>query len=355
MNLEIWENFEKLDLWKKVDYIFEKFWDTDYAADRIIDILNQQISSEWRKYEFAMAYHYNMEIKNILMNKILNKKEDANSKLDTRFYQIIDKFWRWPVALRLHLFILENVNWENWDIEVENLIWYFRYENITQNTLKCFAKWTVWARKILWRSMLMNCCEDWSISDRNIISYIVDNYNVNFRKLTPEWQKYAVALNPRLAFVRNNRYDAVTIRSDINFWEDIDIKDYVLNSLVNYEINKINPDYYSLLEYQKYHKEIADILIKEWKIDIVKKYISKFTWLSETEKGEIMWNTELENKLNKEKFDADLTKLQELWEKLWIIVKIEEKKQKEKNEKEDENVENKKSWWKSIFWRKWKK
>ena len=116
----------------------------------------------------------------------------------------------------------------------------------------------------------------------------------------------------------------------MNLWEWVDpiefIMSYTLKIFNDEELEK------SLLSdnFQKmhmYHKQIVDLFIKAWKIDVVKKSINNLIWLSDMEKAEIMGDTELEDKLNREKFNSDLAKLQELWEKLWVIIEVKEKKE----------------------------
>lgn len=357
MNLEFWKDFEKLDLWKKVDYIVDKFWDTDYAADLIIDLLKQQFP---KKLQWPTARSWDVKIKNYLLNIILSKKKKEDTPLESRFYEIEEKFWRWPIALRLHLLVMDNLNWENWHTEYRQHLWrlWKYYKNITQKTLKPFMKWSSGASDFLSNSWIIDCCEDWSISDHELIRRVPSGH---IKKLSLEWQKFLVDIHPKDAFVWDDKKKARVIDKDINFLDESNVVDYVLNSLLRWYINNgrytiSNLEGFCINEldkYREYHEELANILIKMWKIDIVKKYINKFTWLSENRKAEIMWDTEFEDKLNREKFDADLAMVQELWAKLWksvVVTDIQEiQKQKEEpsvdENKTQEDPKQKRKWW----------
>ena len=304
MDMEFWEDFEKLDLWKKIDYIFEKFWDTDYAADLITELLTKN----------------NKSIEDILFGNYW-RYHLSESSCKTVF----NKFWQGPVSLAL--------------IFGSNLKYYFKddrqiFENITENTLIHLAKLD---QDFLKFRCIVNSCKDWSIGNHEILDLFIKGCGyIPFKKLSVEWQKYIIN-----SLMRRGRYwrffDSIydprgsysVINNDINLWENVDVANYIFQRLIIWVIKHGNKEFFTitLQEFHKYyHKIIANILIQMWRIDIVKHFINYFTWLTEIEKAEILWNKELEDKLNREKFDSDLAKLQELWEKLWLTVKVEEKK-----------------------------
>ena len=361
MNLEFWEDFEKLDLWKKVDYIFEKFWDTDYAADLIISIISASKNNK-----------NGIKFKKRILSDILRKGEYYDGALKDAIDDIFDKFWAWQIWLRLAMLFSDCVNVNRMtDLIKETYVydrWFYKEykRNVTENTLKYILKWNDFCRWVVF------WCKDYSISDQKILDYFVSkDIRCPMKKLTSEWQKYYI--EKFLEYSKNNGWDkyfeAPTVLylssfNDMNLWEWVDpiefIMSYTLKIFNDEELEK------SLLSdnFQKmhmYHKQIVDLFIKAWKIDVVKKSINNLIWLSDMEKAEIMGDTELEDKLNREKFNSDLAKLQELWEKLWVIIEVKEKKELEQGQSEDDEEEEKEKekekwkWWRNWFWKKWKK
>lgn len=310
MNLEFWEDFEKLDLWKKVDYIFEKFWDTNYAADLINELLiknNKSITNVFRDF-WIYDSKYRCKI-------------------------IFNKFWRGPVSLTLIFGThLKNAFKDEGQV----------FENVSENTLIHLAKLD---QDFLKFGCIVNSCKDWSIGNHEILNLFIKSWRtIPFKKLSVEWQKYIIdslissgGYEYLRLFVDDWYSKSKVINYDINLWEDIDIVNYIFQSIIwwyVYYTDNINDhnmnEFFTIIlqEFHKYyHKIIANILIQMWRTDILKYYINCFTWLTEIEKAEILWNTEVEDRLNKEKFDSDLAKLQELWEKLWLIIKVEKKKE----------------------------
>lgn len=294
MNLEFWEDFEKLDLEKKVDYIFEKFWDTDYAADLIRDLLIKSSEARW-------IY----DIDHITPRRIF------------------EKFWLGPVSLTL--------------IFGTKLGYYFKdegqvFENITENTLTPLIKLDNRQNPLSFRC-IVNSCKDWSIWNHEILDVFMNNkirhHQIPFEKISIEWQKYLVD-SFLIKWEYEKLLDKGKIKNAINLWNNIDVVNYICTWVTQDIIDTDeNPLFFGLyfVKLECYHKTIANMLIQKWRIDIVKNNIDYFTWLTEEEKAEILWNTELEDRLNREKFDADLVKLRELWEKLWFTVKVEKKKE----------------------------
>lgn len=306
MNLEFWEDFEKMDSWKKVDYIFEKFWDTDYAAGLINELLIKNNKSITNVFSDFWIY---------------------DSKYHCKI--IFNKFWRGPVSLTLIFGThLKNAFKDEGQV----------FENVSENTLIHLAKLD---QDFLKFGCIVNSCKDWSIGNHEILNLFIKSWwTIPFKKLSVEWQKYTINSLIRSGgyeYLRLFEYDWDTkskvIKYEINLWENIDIVNYIFQPIISCYVYYANNDnineFFTIIlqEFHKYyHKIIANILIQMWRIDILKYYINCFTWLTEIEKAEILWNTEVEDRLNKEKFDSDLAKLQELWEKLWLTVKVEEKK-----------------------------
>ena len=328
MDLDFWEDFENLDLWKKVDYIFEKFWDTDYAADLITELLAKNHKS----------------IVDILFDNYERHNLSENS-----CKTVFNKFWQGPVSLAL--------------IFGSQLKYYFKdkgqvFWNITENTLIHLAKldldWT-----FLEFGCIVGCCEDWSIGNHEILDLFINYtskdrsiYDIPFKKLSVEWQKYTInSLISRGMYNRllkniydyNTKSSSYVINYDINLWKNIDVVNYIFKRLIWRSVNYNMNNFFTVeLQYlhKYYHKIIANILIQMWRIDILKYYINYFTWLTRVEKAEILWNTELENKLNKEKFDKDLVSLQQLWEKLWLIIDVKQKGEEAQPSHEEEVKES---------------
>ena len=299
MSLDFWEDFEKLDLWKKVDYIFEKFGDTDYAADLIIDLLNpvKNWHTEFSHAEIYGLWNEETSYKNYMMQQLLNEKTSYD-ELSYWCDKIITKFWRGIISIRIMLFLADRFVWGSYRPKVydkmKHDIWH--WENLTQNTLKAFAKWS--ARAVVFMCIyLKDLVDDWAIKDYAILdAFIWAWFKINFKKVSPEWQKYFIdkAFQTKRVnvFGWDDKNNQVEIDPDINLWDGIDVKDYILNSFVKNIWNDYSIDRFcesgDLRLYVKYHKEIANILIEMWKIGIVKKHIKRFTWLTEEEKSEIM-------------------------------------------------------------------
>lgn len=303
MNLDFWEDFENLDLWKKVDYIFEKFWDTDYAADLIVDLLDpvKNWHTEFLNAEIYGLWNEEISYKDNIIHELLGEEKSnvTLNNLPQCFHEIIDKFWSGAVSIRIILFLADRFVWKSYhqDVfdEMKRNIWY--WENVSQNTMKAFAKWSARAVDFMCR-YLIDLVDDWAITDHAILdAFIRAWFKINFKKVSTEWQKYFIDRAFKTGRVNvfgwDYENDQVVIDSNINLWDGVDVKDYILNSFVksiwnSYSINEFCESG-QLWIYVNYHKEIANILIKMWELDIVKKYIKNFTWLTEEEKEEIMW------------------------------------------------------------------
>ena len=373
MDLDFWEDFERLDSGKKFDYIFEKFWDTDYAADLIIKLFETLVGD--RRQDGR--YH----IKDI-METIVGKTDDSIN-FPYIYRWLSEKFWNGIIMARVYFYLGKYVNYGGRINDFFSPISRINITHMTENTLK---KVLIFDDSIFKHfsynfpaqgiNNLISGCEDWSISDIWLIQGLRDIIDIrNKNKLSPEWQKYY--LNYTLTKYRWRVWLLPSGRHEWwNLWEEINSFEYIIDSML-YNLDNWDLEWYftqkDLLDkWQSHHKQIANSFIKAWKLDILKKCIGNFSWLTEMEKAEILWDTELESRLNRENFDRDLAKLQELWEKLWIIIEVKEKKdEQEVEEKNEETVENeetsepeiiqeevkneKRRWWRSWFWKKWKK
>lgn len=153
LDSNLWEDFEKLDLGEKVDRIFEKLWDTDHAADLIIDLVTSPIEKYWD--ETTWSSQLTMEIQYSYKNKIMKAitwevNGEISAKNEDRYFKIKDKFWSWPVALRLSLFMLDEFNGKYRDIGIEHAFYEDRNseKNVTEKTLKAFQQWSDAAKLI---------------------------------------------------------------------------------------------------------------------------------------------------------------------------------------------------------------
>ena len=149
----LWEDFEKLDLGEKVDRIFEKLWDKDDAADKIIDLITSPIENYWdeKTWDSPQTMGFQYFYKSKIMKAIsweVNKEISAKNK--DRYFIIKDKFWSWPVALRLSLFMLDEFNRKYRDTGIQEAFYEDRNskKNITEKTVKAFLNWSDWAKII---------------------------------------------------------------------------------------------------------------------------------------------------------------------------------------------------------------
>lgn len=335
MNLDFWEDFEKIDWVKKIDYIFEKFWDTDYAADLIMGMFYV-----W-KLNYSNYWWNEMDYKRRLLSSLFRKSESYYRDMSYAIIEIFEKFGAWQVWLRLGLFFADAFTWTAFDPglydKIENYVDRYKW-NITQNTVKCFLRCNYKPRNLLLK--IISCCKDWSISDPDILDALLKFWGrINLKKISIKWQKYLIDKDYSYAFDNPIAdWNQNIINEDLNLWDNVDVRKYIINSMLTK--NKIDSFCrFGLDSCRSYHKEIADLLVQMWRIDVVKKYIDKFDWLTAEERVKILWDTELEYKLNKEKFDADLIKLQELWAKLWKEIVVKNVK-KEKQECFDESKES---------------
>ena len=310
MNLEFWEDFEKLDLWKKVDYIFERFWDTDYAGDLILNTLSI-LKSKNNNYE--------MKFKQKLLSDMFYKSEHYYDYMLNAVDDIFNKFWAWQIWLRLVTFFADNFYWTWYDrgmydrtSSIAHTLYYNKVDfgrinhnhDITESTLKYLLNWSKWARSIIKDVILW--CKDYSISDHNILDFFVVNNQKEWwrplKKFTPEWQKYYI--KKFLEYYKTKRcdkyYNAPTFLNslfdDMNLWEWVEPLEFIINHTLKIFDDVDLENFLCWNNFQEmyvHHKQIIDLFIKAWKIDIVKKSINYFTWLTEIEKAEIVWNTEL--------------------------------------------------------------
>ena len=193
MSLDFWEDFEKLDLWKKVDYIFEKFWDTDYAADLIIKLLKSLMP----EYDNKGGRYY---LKNVI-NELMGWTKDGIHYNKQIYDWLSEKFWNGIVTARIYFHLWDHVNWgggyRRWLEKIP-----YRYENMTEKTLKKILttkNFKTYVLKYLPYSYprvyainnLIRACEDWSISDRWLIEELRDIISENeIVKLSHEGKKY---------------------------------------------------------------------------------------------------------------------------------------------------------------------
>ncbi len=335
MDLHFWEDFEKLNFSEKVDYIFEKFWDTDYAADLIIDLTENRLIDVDKNF-----YWYT--IKGIIEDLNDWKKFKVNYPTPKEYYGALsEKFWTGAVTVRLYFYFWGCLNrlqaWTHWGWFRDGLILTNNYNNITENTLKKIFKtkkfmedWDM-PRSIdsnpsyqPWLINIINWCEDWSISDAWLIKIFVDMFHPEslskiMKKLSSEWQKYLIDYSIKtlkqtwhihdwlwfdLVYRLYHIYD-----NSVNLWEGVDILECIINSMLD-NLDDIDLEHFCeddgkefvldsgyrfpyqnkfLSRIKDKHKQIVDIFIKAWKIELVKKYINNFTWLTEEEKSEILW------------------------------------------------------------------
>lgn len=295
MDLEFWEDFEKLDLWKKVDYIFERFWDTDYAADLIIKILK------------PLKYWPNWE-ERLYLEKMAEMYANGNK---THILNWLTKcFWNGVVTIRLYFDLADHTynRFKAWDLHewTQGLGLDGDYSNITQDTLKKISKTRLFKQNIIdnhqpWNSIhgwglayIVMWCEDWSISDlwliENLKKVIADNMCETIQKLSVEWQKFII--NYAMEIYKNHINCLPNIENlkwvlNLCEWISDDvIMDAMINNLTDRDIDRCFK--YVLPYKSRNHKTVMDFFIKAWKIELVKKYINNFTWLTDEERDEIM-------------------------------------------------------------------
>ena len=99
------------------------------------------------------------------------------------------------------------------------------------------------------------------------------------------------------------RHSYIMPKGSLNFWEWVDAFDSFVDLMLKNLDDKDLDDFceggrdskywtvnnYFLKQMPGKHKKIADLFIKAWKKEIVKKYIDHFTWLTDEEKEVIMW------------------------------------------------------------------
>lgn len=295
MDLEFWEDFEKLDLWKKVDYIFERFWDTDYAADLIIKILKPlKYWPDWedRLYLEKMAEMY------------------ANWNWANILSWLTKYFWNGVVAIRLYFDLADHTynRYKAWNVHLwtQYIGLCGNYSNITQNTLNKISETRLFRQNIIdnhqpWDSLngwglshIIMWCEDWSISDLWLIEklkkVIADNMCETIQKLSVEWQKYII--NYAMEIYKDH-IDCLPDLKDLKWvlnlceWISDDIiVDAMVNNLTDRDINRCFENVFP--KKLRDHKTLMNLFIKAWKKEIVKKYINNF-WFTEEEKSEILW------------------------------------------------------------------
>lgn len=198
MRLDFWDDFEKLDLWEKLDYIFEKFWDTDYAADLMI----KSIQILMPEYDDKWGWLYLQEIMNELIGWIENGV-DYNKQI---YNWLSKKFWDGIITARIYFHLADHVIWgggyDHWLMNIP-----YNYKNMTQGTLKRLLT-TDWFKTYVLKYIpyhyprnyainnLIRACEDWSISDFWLIRELKGIITMNeIDKLSPEWKKYYDQLN----------------------------------------------------------------------------------------------------------------------------------------------------------------
>ena len=358
MDLEFWEEFWKLKLWERVNYIFDKFWDTDYAAGLITNILNPRnyyktIPADPQLREFEKRYK-TMVLREILGDNKLNL-DNLNLSWSSDFYK---KFWYGDVALTILKFLLESFNGRNRNTDIYGELHskaYHRWYHVGEETIKHYLGSKVdWAQSI--GKILANCsARDWSISDRDIVDLYVDrNYDEKekppFKKVNEKMHKYLVDwLIDKWkwkAFYESKYNDenaAMKIRvlDDIDLWDWVDVGAYIIDSMFTKCGYWMESALFSfigtILRMPEYHDKIVDLLYENvWKIKGLRENIWKFDYLTEVEKAKILWNTEEEDRLNREKFESDLAKLQELWAKLWKQIVVQDIKGETQEEKKEE-------------------
>ncbi len=201
MSLDFWDDFEKLDLWKKVDYLFERFWDTDYAADLMIKLLKTLMPEHDGKW----GWLYLQEI----INELVGWVENGVYYNKQIYSWLSEKFWDGIITARIYFHLADHVIWgggyDNW---LKNIP--YNYKNMTQSTLKRLLT-TYWFKTYVLKFIpysyprnyainnLIRACKDWSISDLWLIRELKDIITMNeIDKLSPEWKEYYKQLNKKV-------------------------------------------------------------------------------------------------------------------------------------------------------------
>ena len=131
----------------KVNRIFERLWDTDCAADLIMDLIISPIENYWNEKKWGYS---TIRTQHIYKNKIFKAIMGEGTIHEFWYSKIKYRFWSWPVALRLSLFMLDEFDKKNWS----ELI-YLSFckdrdskKNVTEKTLKAFQEWSRAAKRI---------------------------------------------------------------------------------------------------------------------------------------------------------------------------------------------------------------
>ena len=363
MDLEFWEEFEKLKLWERVNYIFDKFWDTDYAAGLITDILNPRKYYLKNTDDYTKLKNFECRYKTEVLRQIFGSKEyeytDAHHMMFLNANgELYTKFWYWDVALSILGFLLNGFTLNGFHEMIRNryvedsickMAGYHRF-HVSEKTIKRYLEWKASWSVNVWEALARNCAIDWSISDKSIIDlYVKWYYDINdksfFKKVNTKLHKYFV---DRLinewkwnVLFESKKDKKNRVIDDIDLWDWIDVGAYIIDSMFTKCGYWMESALFSfigtILRMPEYHDKIVDLLYENvWKIKWLREIIWKFDYLTEVEKAKILWNTEEEDRLNREKFDSDLAKLQELWAKLWKQIVVQDIKGETQEEKMEE-------------------
>lgn len=299
------EEFSEKDMYEKIDFLFKKFWDWDKTLSIILNLADHG----------EMPYQHNV-------NRDGKRTHYWDRKYEERMYRMWahNKFHNLSAKVTKELLwlmpfeglLLHNPEAFSDEVRKDPEVIKFLHRNL-------FDKPDFWWNHTRKKRDII-CKKIW---DDGIKKILEGASSENISKLLRPIRDCWISLSNYV----NILIEEITDRSNVE-----KVNHYNPNNYKKYEqdFSKfIKSDSFNSELFRQFHKKFADSLIKAWYIDVVKENINLFAGLSDEEKSEILWRD-----LIREKFDADLAKVKEMWAKLWKSVIVtetpEEPKQKRK-------------------------
>lgn len=282
--------FESLNKYQKIQYLFDKYWDGDKTLWLILDMADKwHWDHPWKRVWDTDIEKWMFDIGYWRFNNL----SLSSAKRLMSFYPFYGLLFQSPDSFK------------EWVYNDENLI-------------RFVAKWIATIDTLYWTYV--------QVEESNTKSLL--------SKMTSDSQKKLVS-----HIVWYGWYWAKWLMSNfiyLNLWEWIDTFDYIISEIVENIDDKsllnIIQDHSNILNKCSFNKKncdnyvhekkIVDALIEVWKKQLLRDNIRYFKHLSDIEKAEIMDNSEEEMKLKQEKFDKDLEILKWLWQELWFEIQV---------------------------------
>lgn len=288
------EERKKMDNFEKIDFLFKKLWDWDRTLSVFLDLADAGPGCSWHNRRGESVNWWDSDYESWMFHMWKNKFHNLSLKITKKLLSVYPFYG----------LILHDPDAFSDEVRQDPEVFSFIKRNIFERSVSGGMD-TDENLSIIFDKM-------WKDKVEKLVQYVDTDNFVKVIKLFKD-RKDVNDIIDELA----RRWDKEKINDSRYIYKKDSIEKYE-----NFIRNIVYSMYFDSDEWLRpYQKRFADAFIKAWYVDIIRSLIEhgEFKWLTDEEKSEILWRD-----LVKEKFDADLAKLQELWAKLWKQIVVED-------------------------------